>query len=838
MSCAKAILPAAICWATMAAGATSQTVRIGNAALERTFSIEDGRLRTVSIRNKLDQRLYSVESAEFRLQLIWERLGYQHGDENPVSLTAADFRVQDFDQKPTRTTFRLVNQRFGLEVTEVYSLGSDDFYLKKWLEIRSTGKAPVFLDQVSVEDLALPGTRVRLGGFGQPLYADNLFLGLEYPGGYNAADRGKLRLWSYVGETTGNTTFRSESAVVGVAPEGGVRESFLDYISRIRSGPVRPNIVFNTWYDMQRDTLTEQNCRQRMATLKAKLLDPYGIRLASFVLDDGWDDRNSVWEIHARRFPQGLGPLSDALRQAGTGMGLWFGPIGGYEQRQLRIAAGRKQGYEITANGEYFCLAGRKYREKFQSTVLEMVRKYSVNHLKFDGLPYGCNAPDHGHLMGVYSREAHLRAFMDLLRAIRAAEPGLFLNITTSNWLSPWWLRYADVVFMGGLDYGFLNNVPAVSERDKAITYRDSVLYEDFRKHEYQFPNSSLMTIGIIKGTLGGEGGIGESEQSWVRNAIMNFSRGSMLSELYISPEILSAGEWRTLGSVIRWADRNRDLLLKDTRMILGDPARREVYGYAHFAGRGIVTLRNPSVAEKTVSLRLDRNLGVAESSGPLRARVIYPYTELRAGELRYGDSIAFTVPGFEVLVIEFLPEASAAGHPPEGVRYELQSSSGAGTTYTVYAPGAAPPDVEYHLSAGSGTVNLIVPRGMENRRLGLLYEAAAGESVPSFGIRNNGQAVQAQIVSPGSTEQGLGSGSGQWTFVMVPLGEGNNRIEFAGGPRMRGGLSAWLLADFRLEGKQVHVPGAGPAPGDSLPASSGRDSKVIHLFSKQFSAQ
>ena len=91
--------------------------------------------------------------------------------------------------------------------------------------------------------------------------------------------------------------------------------------------------------------------------------------------------------------------------------------------------------------------------------------------------------------------------------------------------------------------------MPAVSERDKAITYRDNVLYDDFRRHEDQFPNSSLMTIGIIKGTLGGEGGIDESLRNWTDNAVMNFSRRAACSpSFYVTPSILKPDEWQALG--------------------------------------------------------------------------------------------------------------------------------------------------------------------------------------------------------------------------------------------------------------------------------------------------
>lgn len=772
--------------------AAPERISIGNPSIERVFELRDGKLRTVSIHNKRTGRMYAVDSREFELKLVWERVSYDHGYENPVTLTANDFTLTNFERKPGALVFHLANKWLSVEADLTYTIAEDDFYLRKQLAVRSVGRNTHFIEEIALESMRLACAGFEYGGFGQPLYAGDLFLGVEYPGAYNSAQDGAVRLWYYGGQTTSNTAFTTERAVVGAAAPGPVREAFMQYVGRIRSGPVRPVTVFNTWYDMQNETLTGANARERMATLKRKLFDPFGLKLDSFVLDDAWDTHDKLWAIHPARFQGDFRPLVTDLAGQGTTLGLWYGPIGGYgRSRDERLATGRRDGYEITAGGRYFCLAGTRYHELFKRSVLDMVRRYQVTHFKFDGLPFGCNDPSHGHLLGVHSREAHLRAFIDILKAIRAEDRRVFLNITTSMWLSPWWLQYTDVVFMGGLDYGFLNNVPALTEREKAITYRDKVLYDDFRKHAYQFPQNSLMTIGIIKGTLGHEGGLGESLGSFTGNAIMNYSRGVMMTELYLSPAIISDPEWRALGGVMKWGQANADVLLHDTRFIGGDPAQRSVYGYAHFRqGRGIVTLRNPVIEPQTFKLALDESAGVVDRDRIYRARVIYPFTETLAGEYRYGDAAAFSLEGFEVQVVEFSTDP-------------LPTSPAAAAT-------AAEP--RFQGNANAFTLTLAEPR-----RLAVLCEANA-KLAPR--LRANGQDMKFTTVGPRTGETNLGVGSGGWTFLVADLPPGEHRIEMD----LAGAASA-----------TAYLITPTPIAAIPIPAPVARKRRIAHLFTKHW---
>ncbi len=86
----------------------------------------------------------------------------------------------------------------------------------------------------------------------------------------------------------------------------------------------------------------------------------------------------------------------------------------------------------------------------------------------------------------------------------------------------------------------------------------------------------------LLKGRLNFLGGNDESLHSFSNEVMMYFGRGVMMWELYVSPELLSNSEWEAIASAIKWAKENKEVLTK-TKMILGDPLKREPYGYTHF---------------------------------------------------------------------------------------------------------------------------------------------------------------------------------------------------------------------------------------------------------------
>src|SRR6202050_2874907 len=68
---------------------------LGKDYLERTISIADGEVGTVRFLNKISGRAYALGGSEFEMKLIYERVGYDFGGENPRVVTSRGLRVAD-----------------------------------------------------------------------------------------------------------------------------------------------------------------------------------------------------------------------------------------------------------------------------------------------------------------------------------------------------------------------------------------------------------------------------------------------------------------------------------------------------------------------------------------------------------------------------------------------------------------------------------------------------------------------------------------------------------------------------------------------------------------------
>ncbi len=546
----------------------------------------------------------------------------------------------------------------------------------------------LFIDSVSVAKNQWGLPKFSLGGFGQPIFAEDIFLGVEYPTALNKANGSEADLGGYIGVNIPAEGYTSEAAVFGVAPTGMVHQQFLAYVDKMRVTPVRPYALYNSWYDLQRLEMTRDATVARVPVLENLLFKKYGFHMDSFVLDDGWDDKDKLWTIDDKRFPGGFGDLVSTLKGVNSGLGIWFGPIGGYGQKQLRLAAGKREGMEITSDGQNLCIAGKNYSAFLRDTMLKYEKAYGINYYKIDGTPFGCNAPDHGHAVGIYSREADTRSLIDILKTLRTQDSKVFLNITTSLWHeAPWWLRYTDTVWMGGADSGYLPSVPTLAQRQSALSYRDSVLYHDFVGHQAQFPISSLMTHGIIKGKHNMLGGKKEFLDDWQDEVVHYYSVGNMMYELYISPDILSPEEIDALGHTTKWAEDNAHPLLDNSTMVLGDPAQREPYGYVHSsAEKSIVTLRNPFIAHKTVHLKIDEQDGFLKTDRAQVLEVQYPYRKMQSGAVKFGDTLTFQLGGYEEILFELRPAAEGQ-LGIEGARYTAEKAADGSTQLRVYAP-------------------------------------------------------------------------------------------------------------------------------------------------------
>jgi hypothetical protein len=519
-------------------------ITLSNDYLERLLQTTDGTLSSARFTNRPSHRTYTLRGDEFEIDLVFGQL---HSDsEMPQRISSRDLKVSSLETADTPQGGRRILVHLdprhpisgytGLEVTAIYELNPGDFYTRQWIQLKITGKGTLFLHAVWPHVSHWSPSLFRLGGLGEPLLSDDLFLGLEYPSSLNTECRGDVKLGSIVGSNIPPEGYTSEPVVLGVAPPENAHEAFMEYVQRIRVSAPRLFVLYNTWYDLQGTVMNSQNVLERIPTLEEHLLRRYSLKLDSFVLDDGWDDPKNLWRIEEQRFPDGFHDLVAALESHHSKLGIWFGPLGGYggapaTDRAVRIATGRRLGMEVNSNDEYLCLAGKNYSRYLRDSMLEMIRNYGANYFKLDGIPFACSEPDHGHPVGIYSREAYVRSVIDLARGLHATNPQAFIGLATGPWLSPWWLRYGDTVDYGGEDFAYLDAVPSFSARQSAMSYNDSVLYRIYAVRHAQFPMSSLDGEGIIKGAYNLLGGENKPLEDW-QDAVIG-SMGSRMVKIF-----------------------------------------------------------------------------------------------------------------------------------------------------------------------------------------------------------------------------------------------------------------------------------------------------------------
>jgi hypothetical protein len=623
----------------------------------------------------------------------WLAPGKIHNADNPVMFTKKYFQLAQMETRENpdnskELVFTFKGMDISLEIQLIYKLEMDAFYVKRQMSVRDPKSRGHFLRWLWPRRSVVYGnvSILKPGGFGGPaaLTINNAgaFFGLEYPASENALkpvckEKTALHTGQEMGLKISDTRIKSEWTVTGLTPDTHVKLWFNRYLESVRAAPLKPYLLYNTWYDVRspeytkrpEDVMNEANLMRIINDFKREMVEKRGLKLDAFVLDDGWDIYKSDWVLRKKEFPNGLDPIRKALNDMGTDLGIWFGPIGGYSYRQWRVDWMKQNSYEVI--GDQLCIAGTNYHHLFKKRTVDFVRNDGVAYYKWDGIQFSCSEPDHGHPIGIYSRRAVMESVVDLCRAVRSENPGIFLNITSGTWLSPWWMKYANMIWMQGRDYGYAD-VPSISKRDAAITYRDVVLYENYGVNDFWFPISNLMTHGIIKGHLQKLGGEAEPLDKFTDNAILYFARGVTMWELYISPNLLTDEEWNAIAKSIGWA-KHRFEILKSTEMVGGDPGNKEAYGYVHFfKDRGILAVRNPFIQPRVLEIKLDPAYGLCAKASSLVLERVYPFRRVSPHLYAAGATLELPLQGYETGIYEIYPLEKATEPLLAGVTFDV----------------------------------------------------------------------------------------------------------------------------------------------------------------------
>ena len=625
-------------------------------------------------------------NADFAVDLMytdWNAPGKANNADNLITLTKNSFSFE------RRETTQLPNGRkelalyfngigYLIQLRITYALDSNSFYVRRNIALLDTAGSGHFVRFFWPRAGEIEGVTkvVKEGGFGQPIAllvkSGGAFFGAEYPASDNRIEKASggnysIRCGAEVGHRIGKSQWlESDWAVEGITPDPYVKLWFNRYVNDIRVAPLRPFSLYNTWYDLRspeyprwpkENVMSEQTALKMVNILRRNMIEKHRIKLDAFVLDDGWDVYKSDWVLRKEQWPNGLKPLADELAKTGTSLGVWMGPTGGYSLRMQRVGWMRDHGYETV--GDMLCVAGKNYSALLRQRIGDFVGNDGVGYFKWDGIQFSCSEPNHGHPVDVYSRRAVLQSVAAMCKTARDRNPNVFLNITSGTWMSPWWVEYANTIWMQGADYGFAD-VPSISMRDGAITYRDFVLYEDWKLKDLWFPIANLMTHGIIKGKPFSVGAPMEPLDKFTDDVLLYFARGVAMYELYISPDILSDGEWTSISGSMAWARKNFDILM-NTELVGGNPMKGQSYGYVHFKGnRGIIAARNPVIEASKLDVELAVSQGFDPKATGIVIQRIYPTRWISPNLYRAGDKVSIPLDGFETAVYELYPVSDA----------------------------------------------------------------------------------------------------------------------------------------------------------------------------------
>lgn len=738
---------------------------IGNEFMTREFSLKDGRVRTLNIINKcvspVPAEIIPQESSEeFILGTLDADSAVTEVRSSELSLDRVQCNDGSEDEKELVFHYKPFRHKgVDWQVNMVLAMQKGKHYMRKYLEISvpESQRSLARLDYIDFESMKLPADYAvwthpemesGVGGvsgyyisLGQPVYVQAMFFGLEFPAAESeiSADR-VTRIRYYSGKNFEQLADegRLKDGVLSTWKEviGATRSTELDviqtdffsYIDDI-SVPVKLRMQYNSWYDFMMN-IDETNILDSFREIERGLTQN-GVRpLDSYVVDDGWnaygpwekENEAKFWSFNSK-FPHELEAPSNLAHQLSSDFGLWLGPRGGYgyNSRFAKFLEENGNG-KWNQNSNDVCTNHKVYLQKLQAFFLDCQKKFDINYWKLDGFMVRPPQPDSlgnyisGGKQGMYYVTEHWERWIDILSAMRdergAKKDDLWINLTCYVNPSPWFLQWANSVWMqNSTDIGRLD-VGRKAQLDQLLSYRDDRYFDFVKTRAFQFPLSHLYNHDPIYGKTAKLAGKMDDDE-FRTYLLMMATRGTAFWELYYSYDMMNEGrKWEINAEVLRWICDNYGIL-KNAKLIGTTPAKGTPYGFSSWEGNeGIISVRNPSGQVQDFTITLDRTIGMPEGlEGLYRVPVWAFHSSVVPAKAdnrlyRYGEQMSFTLQPGEVLIWKFATTVDRA--IPPSLSSPLHFFGGGEIPASVGMKGSGDFNLSFVLKAGTGTTMLL----------------------------------------------------------------------------------------------------------------------------------
>ncbi|SMC87309.1 alpha-amylase family protein [Pedobacter nyackensis] len=673
----------------------AQQITLKNDLIQRTFSYTDKTWRTTAFSDMNGDRTLKVISEEFNILPIGRNQTLSVADftstVKPKFYKKGDTSFLEISYKPKPVA--LTNPACPDELIACHFVVKGQRFIRKKIKLLFNKEATV--DRLEVERFISKGDQSG-GGRGEPVFVNNTwFFGLEYPAGYSrcmdgnfpasfgryydkvgnysfidlegrdiapGCAQGTIRLMHFPGYSIPKQKqfeILSKTSVAGFTSKNGqAKNAFMQYLATLWKSP-RSFLNYNNWFDKSAKNLKGEAFVNVYKKYK-KIVEPYGVKIDAMVPDDGWQNRNGIWEPLPDFFPNGdadLALLGKRLKEEGTGLGLWLS-VNGYNNN---INWGLKNGYREAKRNSYFkqynryySLSATKYKEAILKRVPELAKKANLVYFKHDfnelcDLDSGNNHPAtdrHGH-------EANLDVALEVLTATRKVKPEIFQNLTNWIWFSPWWLQYADYLWMLAGDDGVNGNTPEISTKAMFTTDRDTYLWRLYGNEQDRplVPISRLMTHGILQTSVKDKD---IPLQDWMDYVLMHYGRGTLLKEWYVSIDAMTTDQWKTLCAVHNWAKKH-ERELNNAQFVGGRPDEGNVYGYIGWEkDKAVLVARNAGVHTQKLIIPFNAGTGFYGVEGhDFKLNVVYPYRDSYPASFVSGKPMEVEIPGYSTMAFE-----------------------------------------------------------------------------------------------------------------------------------------------------------------------------------------
>ena len=649
--------------------------------------------------------------------------------------------------------------------------------VRKWARYRITGTpSNLVLQEIilgSISRTSLLGDPIIWVPQSYPAFVKGFFLGIEFPVASTRIEGQNLIMGHKPGlRPLANVWYESRRAIYGAATPGKEQKAFEDYITLNRPQPTGLHINYNTWWTAPYPTYTETNILALMQQFKDNLTTPYGVSIDTFTIDDGWANKQSIWQIKTSSFPNGFTNIQNYAQTMGMALGLWSSPSC-YYANSLDTTWAMQQGYETylldytTPPLRLCCMAGPLYKTAYKNQLVNMANSYGIKQYKIDGYNLYCPESSHGHEPGELSAEAMAQGGIDVFQAIHAASPQAWIEATCFSWNpGPWWLFYVNSLITPVGDDAPTGRVPCPIYRESYTTARDF----------YNFQGASLLPIPTDAQEILGI--VHQTAEPFLNDGVLTVMRGHGFLPLYINPAYMS-GRWSALAQLLTWARNNSGIILENTYPLLptswqdGNVPKfthaavmpREIYGYAHCVNnQGLIVLRNPWLAPRMYTLKVDESIGFNSQAAGLSAVSLYPKNRVYGQNLYYGSTLTFPIASYETVVLTIGSGYNLSGIPTVGG--SIGGKIQANVTYS---------------NVGNGfiiDVNATVDTNAPQTKLLVVMEGTAALANPTYQLLVNGVPATVQVISSESGWNSTGLADREhWKFLQVNLPSSHSEI-------------------------------------------------------------